>query len=40
MVDKCVDDPVDVLINDKVKFKGKLGILKGNKAVMLEEAVY
>jgi flagellar motor switch protein FliM len=37
MVDKCVDDPVDVLINDKLKFKGKLGILKGSKAVMIEE---
>jgi flagellar motor switch protein FliM len=39
MVDKCVDDSVDILINDKIKFKGKLGILKGNKAVMIEEAV-
>jgi len=39
MVDKCVDDPVDVLINDKIKFKGKLGISKGSKAVMIEEAV-
>jgi len=39
MVDKCVDDSVDVLINDRIKFKGKLGILKGNKAVMIEEAI-
>jgi flagellar motor switch protein FliM len=39
MVDKCIDDPVDVLINDKVKFKGKLGISKGSKAVMVEGAV-
>jgi flagellar motor switch protein FliM len=39
MVDRCVDDQVDVLINDKIKFKGKLGILKGTKAVMIEEAV-
>jgi flagellar motor switch protein FliM len=39
MVDKCVDDQVDILLNDKIKFKGKLGILKGNKAVMIEEAV-
>jgi flagellar motor switch protein FliM len=39
MVDRCVDDQVDILINDKIKFKGKLGILKGNKAVMIEEAI-
>ncbi|MCX5813508.1 MAG: flagellar motor switch protein FliM [Proteobacteria bacterium] len=39
MVDRCVDDPVDILINDKIKFKGKLGILKGSKAVMIEEGI-
>jgi flagellar motor switch protein FliM len=39
MVDRCVDDPVDILINDKIKFRGKLGILKGSKAVMIEEAI-
>ena len=38
-VDRYVDDPVDILINNKTKFKGKMGIFKGSKAVMIEEAV-
>jgi flagellar motor switch protein FliM len=39
IIDKHVNDPIEVLINGKTKFKGKLGIFKGNKAIMVEEAV-
>jgi len=39
IIDKYINDPVDVQVNGKTKFKGKLGIFKGNKAVMVEEAV-
>jgi len=36
LVDKYVDSPIEILIGDKPKFKGKMGILKGNKAVQIE----
>ncbi len=39
VVDKTVNDPVDVMIASKAKFKGKMGVFKGNKAVMIEEVV-
>ncbi len=39
VIDKHVNDPVEVLINGKTKFKGKLGVFKGNKAVMVEETI-
>ena len=40
IIDKYANDPVDVLVNGKTKFKGKLGVFKGNKAVMVEETVH
>ncbi len=36
LVDRYVNDPIEILIGDKPKFKGKMGILKGNKAVQIE----
>ncbi|MCX8111217.1 MAG: flagellar motor switch protein FliM [Syntrophorhabdaceae bacterium] len=36
VVDRYVNDPIDILVGDKPKFKGKAGILKGNKAVQIE----
>jgi len=36
MVDRYVNDSVDIVIGGKTKLKGKLGILKGNKAVQIE----
>jgi flagellar motor switch protein FliM len=39
VIDKYVNDPVEVLINGKAKFRGKLGVFKGSKAVMVEETV-
>jgi len=37
MVDRYVDDPIDILVREKTKFKGKMGVFKGNKAVRIEE---
>jgi len=37
LVDRHVDDLIDVQVHDKPKFKGKMGIHKGNKAVRVEE---
>ncbi len=37
MVDRYVNDPIDVTIRNKTKFKGKMGVFKGNKAVKIEE---
>jgi flagellar motor switch protein FliM len=37
VLDRYVDDLVDLVINDKTMFKGKMGIYKGNKAVRVEE---
>lgn len=39
IIDRYVDDPVDIMINDMAKFKGKLGIFKGTKAVMIDRAI-
>ncbi|HPP05734.1 MAG TPA: flagellar motor switch protein FliM [Syntrophorhabdaceae bacterium] len=40
VVDRYVNDPVDILVGDKPKFKGKVGILKGNKAVQIEGPIH
>jgi flagellar motor switch protein FliM len=40
IVDRYVNDPVDVLVEEVPKLKGKLGIYKGNKAVMVGEVVH
>lgn len=39
IVDRHVDDPIDVEVYDKTKFRGKLGIFKGNKAIRVEDIV-
>jgi flagellar motor switch protein FliM len=39
MVDKHMDDPVSVEILGKERILGKIGSFKGNKAIMVEEAV-
>ncbi len=39
VVDHYVNDPIEVAIYDKTKFRGKMGIYKGNKAVKIEELV-
>lgn len=39
MVDRYVNDPVDIMIGGKTKLKGRLGILKGNKAVQIEGSI-
>jgi flagellar motor switch protein FliM len=37
MVDRFVNDPIDIAIFEKMKFKGKMGIYKGNKAIKIED---
>jgi flagellar motor switch protein FliM len=37
IVDRYVNDPIDIAIYEKAKFRGKMGIFKGNKAVKIEE---
>jgi flagellar motor switch protein FliM len=37
MVDRYVNDPIDIAVYEKTKFRGKMGIYKGNKAVKIEE---
>ncbi|HEX2965982.1 MAG TPA: flagellar motor switch protein FliM [Syntrophorhabdaceae bacterium] len=39
VVDHYVNDPIDIAIYDTTKFRGKMGIYKGNKAVKIEELV-
>jgi flagellar motor switch protein FliM len=39
LVDRCVTDHVEVEVHDRTKFKAKVGVYKGNKAVMIEEVV-
>jgi flagellar motor switch protein FliM len=39
MVDRYVSDPIDIAICERTKFRGKMGIYKGNKAVKIEETV-
>ena len=37
VVDRYVNDPIDIAVYEKTKFKGRMGIYKGNKAVKIEE---
>lgn len=37
VIDKYVNDPVEIEIHNKSRIRGKLGIYKGNKAVRVEE---
>ena len=39
VVDRHVDDLIDVHVFDKLKFKGKMGVHKGNKAVRVEDVL-
>jgi flagellar motor switch protein FliM len=36
-VDRYVNDPIDIAVYETTKFKGRMGIYKGNKAVKIEE---
>ncbi len=40
VIDKYVNDPVEIEIQNKSRIKGKLGIFKGNKAVRIEEITH
>jgi flagellar motor switch protein FliM len=40
VIDKYVNDPVEVEIHNKSRMRGKLGIYKGNKAVRVEEILH
>jgi flagellar motor switch protein FliM len=37
VVDRYVNDPIDISVYEKTKFRGKMGVYKGNKAVKIEE---
>ncbi|OPY66653.1 MAG: flagellar motor switch protein FliM [Syntrophorhabdus sp. PtaU1.Bin002] len=37
VIDRYVDDPVEVEIEKKDQIRGRLGVYKGNKAVKVEE---
>lgn len=39
MVDRYVNDAIDIEIHKKTKFRGKMGIFKGSKAVKIDEIV-
>ena len=39
MVDRYVNDAIDVEIHRKTKFRGKMGVFKGSKAVRVDEVV-
>ena len=39
IMDKYVNDPVDMEIDPRVKFKGKAGVYKGNKAVRVDVSI-
>ncbi len=39
MVDRYVNDDIDVEIHKKTKFRGKMGIFRGSKAVKIDEIV-
>ncbi len=39
MVDRYVDDAIDVEIHKKTKFRGKMGVYKGSKAVRVDEII-
>ncbi|MHB8111446.1 MAG: flagellar motor switch protein FliM [Syntrophorhabdaceae bacterium] len=38
MVDRYVNDAIDIEIHKKTKFRGKMGVFKGSKAVRIDEA--
>jgi flagellar motor switch protein FliM len=40
VIDKYVNDPVEIEIQNKSRIRGKLGIFKGNKAVRIEEITH
>lgn len=40
VIDKYVNDPVEIEIHNKSRIRGKLGIYKGNKAVRVEEILH
>jgi flagellar motor switch protein FliM len=40
VIDKYVDDPVEIEIHNKSRIRGKLGIYKGNKAVRVDEVLH
>lgn len=39
IVDKYISDPVDIEVQQNARFRGKMGIYKGNKAIRIEESV-
>ena len=39
MIDRYANDPVPLELNNRARFKGKLGLFKGNKAVKIEEII-
>jgi flagellar motor switch protein FliM len=39
LVDRHVNDLIDIQVHDKPQFKGKMGVHKGNKAVRVEEII-
>jgi flagellar motor switch protein FliM len=39
VVDRYISDPVDIEIQQNIKFRGKMGIFKGNKAIRVEESI-
>jgi flagellar motor switch protein FliM len=39
IVDRYISDPVDIEVQQDTRFKGKMGIYKGNKAIRIEESI-
>lgn len=39
VIDRYISDPVDIEVQQNVKFRGKMGIFKGNKAIRVEESI-
>ncbi len=39
MVDRYVNDAIDIEIHKKTKFRGKVGVFKGSKAVKIEDVI-
>ena len=39
VTDTGVDEPIDVEVGNRTKLRGKMGLYKGNKAVMIEQIV-
>jgi len=40
LVDRHVNDPIEIVLHERTKFKGKMGVFKGNKAVKIEEIIH